>query len=366
MQHIVYYVSGHGFGHLTRSLAIIELLLQHRNDLSIRMKCSSAHAAFAERYLQERNLTAQIQLFESNFDIVVDPVKVCVDFSSTINNLKMWIKELPARGLRECEYVDGQTALILSDIVPEAFVVAARLGIPAIGISNFTWYEICKEYVPAEYLAILKEMYQKATTFLEFPLSTGDHMPVINRTPVGMISRPIDENKVKEIRKRYKKEERPLLLFSIGGALELECQALSSGIDWLYTRGVCLPSKDNTFPIPDDESDIQNYVAACDAVVTKFGWSTLAEAMIAQKPVFLIKANGGWAEENLIMPEIKTLNCIRSIVPAELYSFSPDIVSQQIQQMSEFYKSIGERYRYSPEDIIRQLTPYLPASNMII
>ncbi len=156
MQHIVYYVSGHGYGHLTRSLAIIELLLQHRNDLSIRMKCSSAHAAFAERYLQERNLTAQIQLFESNFDIVVDPVKVCVDFSSTINNLKMWIKELPARGLRECEHVDEKTVLILSDIVPEAFVVAARLGIPAIGISNFTWYEICKEYVPAEYLAILK------------------------------------------------------------------------------------------------------------------------------------------------------------------------------------------------------------------
>lgn len=361
MQHIVYYISSHGFGHLTRSLAIIELLLQHRNDFSISIKCSSEHAAFAEHYLQERNLTAQIQLFESNFDIVVDPVNVCVDFPSTINNIEKWIKTLPDRGMQECEHIDGRTALILSDIVPEAFAVAAQLGIPAIGISNFTWYEICKDYVSSEYLAILKEMYQKATAFLEFPLSTGDHMPVSNRTPVGMISRPIDKNKVKEIRKRYKKEMRPLLLFSIGGALELECQALSSGIDWLYTRGVCLPSNANTFPIPDNEPDIQNYVAACDAVVTKFGWSTLAEAMIAQKPVFLIKANGGWAEENLIMPEIKTLNCIRSIVSAELYSFSPDIVSQQIQQMSEFYETLEDRYRYSPEDVIRQLTAYLPA-----
>lgn len=361
MQHIVYYISSHGFGHLTRSLAIIELLLQGRKDLTICIKCSAEHAAFAGRYLRERRLTAEIQLFTSTFEIVVDPVKVQVDFPATIHNLKKWIKELPNRALQECTQIDRRTTVILSDIVPEAFLAAEQLGIPAIGISNFTWYEICKDYVEDDELIILRELYQKATAFLEFPLSTGDNMPVADRTAVGLISRPIEADKVHEIRRRYKQSGRPLLLFSIGGALELEYKALPAGIDWLHTRGVSLPQESNIFSIPDDEPDIQNYVAACDAVVTKFGWSTLAEAIIAEKPVFLLKANGGWAEENMIMPEIETLACIRCIAPAELYVFSPDVLGRQMEEMRGSYKQLGNRYKYSAGEIIKQLIAFFPA-----
>lgn len=360
MQHIVYYISSHGFGHLTRSLAIIELLLQDRKDLTICIKCSAEHAAFAERYLRERRLSAEIQLFASNFAIVVDPVRVQVDFPATIHNLKKWIKELPDRTLQECKQIDKRTTVILSDIVPEAFLAAEQLGIPAIGISNFTWYEICKDYVENDELIILRELYQKATAFLEFPLSTGDNMPVANRTAVGLISRPIEADKVHEIRRRYKQSGRPLLLFSIGGALELEYKALPAGIDWLHTRGVSLPPAYNIFSIPDDEPDIQNYVAACDAVVTKFGWSTLAEAIIAEKPVFLLKANGGWAEENMIMPEIETLACIHSIAPAELYAFLPEALGRQMEEMRRSYKQLGNRYKYSAGEIIKQLTAFFP------
>lgn len=361
MQHIVYYISSHGFGHLTRSLAIIELLLQEREDLTICIKCSAEHAAFAERYLRERKLSAEIQLFASNFEIVVDPVKVQVNFPATIHNLRKWIKELPERAVQECEQISRQTTVIISDIVPEAFLAAEQLGIPAIGISNFTWYEICKDYVEEDELLILRELYQKAAAFLEYPLSTGDNMPVANRTAVGLISRPIETDKVDEIRRRYKKSGRPLLLFSIGGALELEYKALPAGIDWLHTRGVSLPPAQNIFSIPDDEPDIQNYVAACDAVVTKFGWSTLAEALIAEKPVFLLKANGGWAEENMIMPEIEALACICSIAPAELYAFSPEVLEQQLEEMRRSYKRLGTRYQYSAGEILKQLTTFFPA-----
>lgn len=365
MFHIVYYISGHGLGHLTRSLSIIELLLQYRSDISITIKCDDSHIAFTQHYLSDHNMAAQVQPYNSTFDIIVDPIKVCVDLPATITNLQNWLAKLPIRAQNEYKTIDTRTNLILSDIVPEAFLVAEMLGVPAIGISNFTWYEICSNYLPEECLTGLKRMYEKATVLLEFPLSTGNNMPVENRIPVGLICRPVNAERVKLIRDKFKRGKRPLLLFSIGGALELECQALHPGIDWLHTRGVCLPQNSNVFTIQEDDQDIQNYVAACDAVITKFGWSTLAEAIIAKKPVFLMQANGGWAEENLIMAEINTLGCIKTIRLADLYHFSPEVVQQQINEMTGHYKELSNRYSYSPKEIIEHIITYLPSIKLI-
>ncbi|MCA9766768.1 MAG: hypothetical protein KC455_10175, partial [Carnobacterium sp.] len=49
---IAFYVSSHGFGHMTRSLAIIEELLE-KTDYVIYLVCDKIQNEFAENYLNK-------------------------------------------------------------------------------------------------------------------------------------------------------------------------------------------------------------------------------------------------------------------------------------------------------------------------
>jgi len=357
MKKIVFYISGFGYGHLTRSIALVQEMFRQQPEISITMKCHSRHAMLAKSLAgQLPSLT--VQPFDVGFQLVSDVNTGKVDFTETLRSVNLWLdglEEAAAKELavvRNCDY-----SLVLSDIVPEAFYVGTGLRIPAVGISNFTWYELCREYLGANQVEPLKTMYQQATAFFEYPLSTGEEIPIPNRRPVGLVSRFQDQNKILEIRKKYKRPGRPLLFLSIGGALNIKNLSLPQEVDYLYTRGIDLAETGNAALIPENTLDTQNYLAACDGVITKCGWSTVSEALIAQKPIYLLASPFEWVEEKYMLKELGGLGISRVITSAEQNCLRKELF-KDIETLRDGYAHLPKRYHNQIREIADMVLQY--------
>lgn len=340
MKHILFYISSPGFGHLTRSLAIIEQLL-NQQKCKVTIKCSPQHMQFAAEYLRANHQQVAICPFNSGFQIVVDTEKLTVDMAATMNNASQWIKEMDDRADREISTLPGYD-LILSDIVPEAFSVAQYRKIPSVGISNFTWYEICEEFLDPVFLTGLCQAYQRADVMWEYPFSTSKRIPIQKREKVGLVARPIDAEFAKRKRSEFA-ADKPLLFISMGGDLSI-CLKPPVHSNYLYTRGIDLSSLTGAERVPAEAGNTQDYLAACDAVLSKCGWSTVAEAVIAKKPLFIVRSVNGWLEERYIWTELEQLGIAKSVVPDEFYSGSVENLYQDIEMMKEHLVGLPDYY----------------------
>ena len=187
--------------------------------------------------------------------------------------------------------------------------------------------------------------------FFEYPLSTGEEIPVGNRKLVGLVSRPQDLLKIEKVQEQYKCPGRLLLFLSVGGALNLNNVVLSPEIDYLYTRGIDLAGAANATLVPWDTVDMQNYVAACDGVITKCGWSTVAEALIAQKPLYLLRSRDGWLEERYMLQELAGLGVSQVIEPTGQLCFETGLFAN-IEELRQAYARIPERYTDQVGEIV--------------
>jgi hypothetical protein len=346
---ILFYISGFGFGHLTRSVAVIEELLTANEQVQVTIKCHPSQRLFVQHYLARQAKQIRIESFVSGFRIVFSEVRWQVDLSATLLEVEQWIQSLEKNVAHEVEQIDRDYELILSDIVPEAFAVGRQLGLPAMGLSNFTWYEICKGFASAALLAPLRLMYEQADLLLEYSLSTGVQLPIVRRIVVGLICRKLNWDKIARLRQQYKRQERPLLFLSIGGALKIDKLLLCADADYLYTQGLMVSAAVNLHAVPSDSLDTQNYLAACDGVITKCGWSTVAEALIARKPLYILKSANGWVEENAILQALRQFGVAKELDPGKRMNLSDRFFSDA--------DSLAANYTLAPERFDNRVQP---------
>lgn len=315
---VLYYISGFGYGHLTRSLAVVEALLELDPKLQIVLRCHPAHITFTLDYLRRFASRVEATPFVSQFQIIIDKVKWEIDNEATRDEVLRWAKELPKSVAAEMQRFPDRIQAVVSDIVPEAFAVAQAYGVPGIAVSNYTWYEVAQGFCGPGDLDNLRQLYQQATLMLKYELSTGDAIPVRHQIPAGLICRPFNPERISVIRRQYKRQGRPLVFLSVGGVLHLEKIGLCGDYDYIYTRGINPADEIAAHPVPPEAIDTQNYLAACDAVITKCGWSTVAEALLASKPLFVVHSTNGWVEEVSILKRLREWNAAVEIDPGEL------------------------------------------------
>jgi UDP:flavonoid glycosyltransferase YjiC (YdhE family) len=360
-QTICFYLTGFGFGHLTRSLAIMEQLLKSRPDIHIIIKADDRLLEKAGQYLAGYQGRFILRSFRSHFSIFFDSVSFCVDRQATRDDICRWIDTLPASAEQETYFLkNNQVQLVVSDIVPEAFEAASQAGVPSMGISNFTWYEICVDVLgedPA--LQTLLAMYKKARGMMVYPYSTGQLIPIDHTIAVGAVARPFDQGKVHELRLQYKHSDRPLVFLSVGGSTRVEAVPLRSDMDYLVTMGVDVPQGPNVHRLPADMPDSHNYLAACDLAITKCGWSTVAEATLAKVPMWLMVSKNGWLEERCISAEISNLGIGVKKTFTEMEHLSQTELSDELTRLKAAYSHIPERYTDGMAHIMRIMEFYL-------
>src|SRR4030095_10839082 len=153
---------------------------------------------------------------------IIQPNSLELDLEQTLRacrELHLGMEELVGE---EIVFVDhNQIDLIVGDIPPVCFEIAARAKLPSVAISNFTWDFIYAAYANAHrgFLPLIAEMkgfYQKASLALTLPYPCG--MSVFpNRRSIPWITRVSQLTKA-QARAAFKiPPAATLVLLSFGG-----------------------------------------------------------------------------------------------------------------------------------------------------
>lgn len=304
MKTIVYYISDYGFGHASRSIAIIRELLNQSAGIKIivchRYAIDFIRASLAnETRVEYRKVSTDIGYVLKQNTLEPDIKGMNHAFEQYMITLDDLVRD--ERDFCEREGVKA----ILSDIVPFAFKVADDLNIPSIGISNFTWYTAYKQLIEKNKLKTLKEYYSLMDFYFSLATSNESNWGRIAEKEFGFVSRACDVVTVEDLRRKIDPTgSKTIVYFGLGMKVfldQLEELALwnSPNCIFIVSHNVEV-EKENVYQIPLDYTESQHFIAASDLVITKAGWSTIAEAIISNKPLIVLNRSNMEEDENTI------------------------------------------------------------------
>ena len=210
------YVSGHGYGHSTRTAEVLRAVRERDRALPIAVSTS------APSFLFEGVVAPPLALRCVECDVgLVQKDALVIDEEGTASAWRGFMKGWGALLAGEAAWLrDSGTRLVLGDIPPLAFAAAGGAGRRSVALGNFSWdwiYGHLASRVPglAEAAARCREAYAQADLLLRLPFAgdltafprTDDVPLVVRKPPVGKA----------EARGRLGLDERPAVLLSFGG-----------------------------------------------------------------------------------------------------------------------------------------------------
>lgn len=254
--------------------------------------------------------------------------------------------------------------LILSDIAPQPFLVAEKLGIPSVGISNLSWDTIYEHLVPemTGFIDNVRSAYSCATLACILPF----HLPMEafrKPVPVSLLSRDITVPRYL-MREQLGLDEDDTVVF-----FNPRCPVDQLGPYFFKTISresirLVMPSAFATrhpriIAIPSDETESQNWIAMCDCVVTRCGYSTVSEAVQANVPL-IVWERPGFIEDTTIVADIHRLGVGRSYDYPQIRSLEWITELPELSHYKQHYVHITPNYINSgSKDILSCLKEYI-------
>ena len=314
---VVYYISGHGFGHASRSIEVVNALLAARPDLPVHIRTAAPRWLF--------DLTVRGPFTYTTLDTdpgVVQRDSLSLDADETVRRAQAYARDLPTLAAREAEVVrELDAAFVMADIPPLALEAARLAEVPAIAIGNFTWDWIFRDYPGGEAAAdLLGEVYRRAGRAFRLPLSGGfETIPDVRDLP--FIARRATYAPT-ETRARLGLPEGRLALVSFGGygVSGIDLDAISRTTGWTLLVSASVPFGPDRVPLaqvaargalhPLDEPAMyamglryEDVVAAVDIVVTKPGYGIISECL-ANDTALLYTDRGHFIEYDVLVREL--------------------------------------------------------------
>jgi L-arabinokinase len=308
---VVFYISGHGFGHASRDVEVINALgsgASHR--LLIRTAVSPD--------LLTRTIRVPYTLLPGVCDTgIVQATSVTHDDPATVRATVDFYRTYADRVDDEVRRLAGEDVrLIVGDIPPLAFATAARLGVPSIALGNFTWdwiYETHAGFVPdgADALRLIRDSYRHATLALELPFSGGfEIFPNVRRVPL-IARRATHARDATRAHFGLAADARVALLsFGGYGLPSLDLAEVDCRDTWtIVTTDRVSDSRVRTLRHVRalSEADFltsafryEDLVAAADVVVTKPGFGIIAEC-ISTGTAMLYTSRGAFREYDVLV-----------------------------------------------------------------
>ncbi len=285
---IAAYVSGHGFGHFTRSEAVLERVAAA--GVRVHVRTDQRALVLARRAPWAASVT---EVDTGPGAIQRGPIEV--DLDATLGALERYVASFDELARREAdELAKLGVHAVYADVPPVAFEAAARAGLPSIGLANFSWSWIYSDYATraprfATLAGRLEEAERRATRFLRLPLSGGlAHFPGGEDVPLVARAPTRSREDARRLLPVPEGETRPVVLLSFGGfgeGLDLAAAAAKNEdhffVAFAPPRG---PAPANLRAIPHDHGlPHQDLVLGADAIVGKPGYGTVAEAIVARR-----------------------------------------------------------------------------------
>ncbi len=313
MAAVVFYISGHGFGHASRQVEVVNALGALDPALTIVIRTS------AKRWLLDRTVRGPFTLIDTPCDTgVVQMDSLRLDEAATIREADGFHQRLADRAAAEVMLLHHHSArVVIADAPPLACASAALAGLPSVVLANFTWdwiYEGYAEHLPSapRLISSIREAYRQATAGWRLPLS-GGFETVPNVVDLPLIARHARHERAETRRALGLPLDRTLALSSFGGhgvhGLDL------STLDCLESYGIVMTGRESPGRLPTgihfiDEPRIydrglryEDLVAAVDVVVTKPGFGIIAEC-VANATAMLYTSRGRFREYDVMVPEL--------------------------------------------------------------
>lgn len=309
---LVFGITAHGLGHLTRAcqlanaLAEIDASLEFHfwTDFPRARIASDLKMAFQHRRVAYEPGTAQRNCFE-------------LDLDQTVRSYQVYSSRREERVIAEREALrSAQCDAVICDAPALLVRAASDAGIPTIAVSNFTWDWILEpilEGTPAEpVITSLREDYRSGTHHIRLPFGPS-HSPFSSSEAGALISRraELSPARVKTLL-GFPKSGKPIALVCPGGWDPEGWQSIhpdTEGFDLVLVGNLPVRCRANdlnlphALPAPIRFPDLVN---AADVVLAKPGYGIASECLTHRKPLVTID-RPGFRETTLLRRELARL-----------------------------------------------------------
>lgn len=280
MKKIIYYITDHGLGHTTRSIAIIRELQKANVEVTIR---NNTLFDFIKKSLT--NIEIEKGITDVGPSIKQDGISI--DEEKSITKLTKWINGITSTSKKESNYISKKNPdLIISDISAMPIVAAQKLDKHVITISNFSWYDVLK-FLPQDSLKLLKTFYDYSSFHIKLPLSTEmSHFKNIKE--VGFVTRRPTMNR-ETIREKLRISNKDfVVLFALGGSDTVLTPHGDDNCTFLSMNSKI--RHDNLLDV-SNWTEGQDLVSASDLVICKCGYGMISECLTNGIPFYYISSD---------------------------------------------------------------------------
>ena len=302
-QAVVFYVSGHGFGHASRAIEVANAIVQRRPRTRILIRSAVAP------WLVSRTASAGIALSVAQVDTgVVQIDSLNLDARASIEQAERFMSVIDERVETELSFLRAHDAVLtVSDLPALGIAAATAAGLPAIALGNFTWDWIYEHYEGgADVARRIGDIYSRATLALRLPMWGGfATMRYIRDLPFVARRSKRERNDVRQA--LGIPLNATVVLASFGGyglnALDVDAIRNSRGYH------VLLPGMIDEQSMYSRGYRYEDLVRAVDVVVSKPGYGIISECL-ANDTALLYTSRGDFREYPVLVEAMpKFLRC---------------------------------------------------------
>jgi hypothetical protein len=293
-------ITNHGFGHATRTAAVLAEVQARSPDIKLIIATTAPH------WLLEEYIEGDFVYHHRVFDVgVIQIDSLQTDREATwatwqqIRDKQADLIEAEVKFLQE-----NKVDLIFGDIPPMIALIAKAANIPCWMASNFGWDFIYRDW-GGKFIELadwISASYSQCDRLFRLPFAEPmSSFP--NIEDVGLTGgKP--KYSAEYIRNKFALDsDRPTALLTFGG-LSLQSipyQNLANFLDWQFiTFDRDAPNLPNLTRANGDRLRPVDLMVICDRLVTKPGYGTLSEALRVGVPVVCLTREGFLEAETLI------------------------------------------------------------------
>lgn len=338
---IAFFISDHGFGHIMRNVAVISAVQKMGHE--VLLVTGNRQMAMARQYLPQP-VGEIIRNTDAGLEVI--PGTLSIDTEATTRAVRRHLLRWPeliatAKDLHADRFV--------VDIAPWALQAAKETGTPCFLMASFTWLDQYGWFLPEELLAPYRTAFAAADRVLMYDLAnppTKNRYPV--HTDVGFTARPFHEDAAARIRSRH---SRKIVFLSLGGSnIGLDFEIDVSGLPYDFiSAGTLRLAGANAEMLDPSTGNTQDYVKAADFCISKAGWTTVSEIMLAGVRTALLERNDT-PEDTMTIAELKRRKAVISISTEDLKDM------KKVMERLEQYSGTGRHYPNNYRKIALEIT----------
>jgi L-arabinokinase len=303
---VTFFISGHGYGHASRQIEIINAFGARVPRAAITIRTS------APRWL--------FRFFECPCDTgIVQIDSLRLDAEESVRRASSFYATFEERVAREAAFLHERGVdLVVSDAPPLACAAADVAGRRSVVISNFTWDWIYSGYrdlfdrLAPHVIPTIRQAYAEASEGWRLPMH-GGFGDIRSVRDLPWVARHATVRREDALRRLGLPSDKPLALSSFGGygVQDFDPRRL----DCLDSWTVVITGRDMPPELPSEVAFVderalyasglryEDLVAACDVVVTKPGYGIISEC-IANDTALLYTSRGHFIEYDVMVREM--------------------------------------------------------------